>query len=131
MYNVQCISEGHVFTAPPGSDLEDRCIANAEKGRLDALILGPDECPMCLDGEREELNRTMDLCGLAGCMFMDDRCESSGCVVARELDELDSGIALTDMWDGPDYSEGYSVEGVMLNGAQLFERDLRLGELSF
>ncbi len=46
-YNVQCLND-HVGTASSGSDLEKRCQEHEKKGVLDALILGPDECPECI-----------------------------------------------------------------------------------
>lgn len=46
-YNVQCISGEHVFTAAPGSDLEQRAKANEASGKIDALIISSDECVSC------------------------------------------------------------------------------------
>lgn len=51
-YNVQC-TNGHVFTAPKGSELERRCKERAKKGYLDALILNSSECDEC-QAERDE-----------------------------------------------------------------------------
>lgn len=62
MYNVQCL-EGHVGAAPEGSELEARCKKWAEK-HLDALILGPDECPSCREEQQmrdESMSRMMSL----------------------------------------------------------------------
>ncbi|HBD05616.1 TPA: hypothetical protein DCZ32_04115 [Candidatus Uhrbacteria bacterium] len=55
-HNVQCLN-GHVFTAPSGSNLEARCIEREEAGFVDALILGSSECEMCLtELEEREYN---------------------------------------------------------------------------
>lgn len=49
---VQCMSHGFVGVARKGSELEKRCQARADSGKLDAYILhGGDECPEC---RREE-----------------------------------------------------------------------------
>lgn len=45
-YNIQCL-RGHVWTAEPGSSLEQRCIEREKKGYLDALVGDADECPEC------------------------------------------------------------------------------------
>ena len=52
MYNVQC-TNGHVYKAPKGSDLERRCKERTKRGYIDALILHPDQCEEC-QAERNE-----------------------------------------------------------------------------
>lgn len=50
-YLVQCISgeSSHVMQVIPGTQLEALCIQRAESGKLDALVLGPDECLVCVE----------------------------------------------------------------------------------
>lgn len=55
VYYVQCGVGLHDPTpAPEGSSIEQRCISRYQKGILDALPLGPDECEECIE---ERLNR--------------------------------------------------------------------------
>jgi len=51
MYNVQCLA-GHVWDAPQGSELEQRCIKREKEGYLDALCVERDECPVCSSQDR-------------------------------------------------------------------------------
>ncbi len=46
IYNVQCLN-GHFYSIPVGSPLEERCKAREERGYLDALIISCDECEEC------------------------------------------------------------------------------------
>ena len=87
MYNVQCLA-GHVYEAPAGSDLEQRCIKWEQEGYLDALCLSPEECDGCRIAHENRLRREASLCGELGCP-MNEECED-GCLVLQELRELES-----------------------------------------
>ena len=72
-YLVQCISgqESHVATATPGSELERLCKQRAEAGFIDALCLGPDDCPACVEDIRERIRREEALLDMLGCPIGD------------------------------------------------------------
>lgn len=53
VYNVQCLS-GHVYSAAPGSELEQRCIQHEQNGYLDALCVSYEECEGCQEKQRQQ-----------------------------------------------------------------------------
>ena len=59
-FNVQC-TDGHVYEAPKGSDLERRCKERVKRGYLDALILHPDQCEECIAERSERLLEQADV----------------------------------------------------------------------
>ena len=91
VYYVQCMS-GHVLEVIGGTELEQQCKARVEKGLLDALCLGPDECPECIEDNREHERRNANMCGDAGCMFMsfdeDKHPCKERCMAQRALADL-------------------------------------------
>jgi hypothetical protein len=50
----------------PGTELEQKCQARTA---LDALALGPEDCPVCVEETRERERRNANMCGDAGCPF--------------------------------------------------------------
>ena len=88
MYNVQCLA-GHVYQAPGGSELEDRCRKRAEKGFIDALCLSDYECIECLTDRARDLRKCVDLCTTLECPAHSDVCHD-GCLLLRELCEIEA-----------------------------------------
>ncbi len=121
VYYVQCIG-GHVFEAAPGSDLEARCIARSEEGKLDALCLHTSECPDCLEDERERHRRFASSCGDFGCPFQsvfDDepsKCKD-GCMAVKEFNETGESPYIGQLRGLP---PGDPVHGVSVNGEPLY-----------
>lgn len=78
VYYVQCISGNpdHVQEVVAGTELEKACIARAEAGKLDALCLGPDDCPECVVDRREQARKDADYISMFGCPMigLDDEC---------------------------------------------------------
>jgi hypothetical protein len=54
LYYVQCASgsTAHTMEVVPDTALERRCMERDAEGYPDALILGMNECPSCIDGDR-------------------------------------------------------------------------------
>jgi hypothetical protein len=58
-YNVQCM-RGHVAEVLPGTELEKRCIERENKGYIDALCLGPNDCIQCVGDAQYDQDRELD-----------------------------------------------------------------------
>ena len=57
-YNLQCINHGFVGICREGDPLYDECQKRENDGYIDALILGPKECPICIEeNEKIEADR--------------------------------------------------------------------------
>ena len=80
-FYVQCYTGNptHVMEVIPGSELEDKCKTRATNGYIDALPLGPDDCPYCVEDRRERERHNENMCIDSGCPFMslsddEDKC---------------------------------------------------------
>ena len=93
VYLAQCMS-GHVLEVIAGTKLEQKCRERAAKGLLDALCLGPGECPECSEEDREHERRNANMCADAGCMFMslgdkEHPCNNA-CMAQRTFDGIEN-----------------------------------------
>lgn len=80
---VQCIGGGHVFELMNGDPRVQKCIQRAADGKLDALILGPDDCEMCREERASQARREVRMCGDAGCP-MSKPCKKE-CLARKDL----------------------------------------------
>jgi hypothetical protein len=80
MFYVRCYTGNptHVMEVVPGSELEDKCKTRATNGYIDALPLGPDDCPNCVadrrDRERRYADSFWDFCCPAAMSNPDHEC---------------------------------------------------------
>lgn len=93
-YNIQCIRCSYVGSASAGSELEERCRQRAADGKLDALILSPEECPQCCEDRIERCRREVRMCGDIGCPMDVQRHCADGCMAANELRAAEAAAEL-------------------------------------
>ena len=125
-YFAQCISGEHVYEVVSGSELETTCKQRLTEGRLDAIILGPGECPDCIEDAREHERRNLRMCGDFGCpfepLFSDDpdACDD-GCLAAKSLRDIkDSPYDSQLRGVTPVLGIENHVAGVTFNGRPLY-----------
>jgi len=69
LYYVQCVAgnPNHIAEAVPGSALEARCKERVAAGYIDALCLGDDECPDCVEDSRQKDREDVEYLMMFGC----------------------------------------------------------------
>lgn len=96
-FYVQCVSGNldHIMEAIPGSELEAKCRKRAEAGSLDALCLGYDDCPECVEDRRTSARRDAEYFSLFGCPMadLDDKCQDDCPCKNREATIVESPYA--------------------------------------
>lgn len=69
-YLVQCLYD-HIYEVVAGTELEQRCKDRETRGLIDALCLGPDECPDCVEDTRAQERKWDEINSGFGCGFAD------------------------------------------------------------
>ncbi len=92
-FYVQCAQgyPDHLMEAKPDSELETKCRQRAEAGYLDALALGPNDCPGCVEERREAVYAFNRNISMFGCPYEDSNgnCEEN-CLCMNRPEIADS-----------------------------------------
>jgi hypothetical protein len=95
VYYAQCMF-GHVFEVKPDTEVEQKCKAHELQGYLDAFVLAANECPDCIEDNRQRERRNATMCGIAGCPLMSLDDKNAACATRCIADQ-----ACDDIQDGP------------------------------